>query len=301
MYCVPCGTEARPLDKFCPGCGEKQSEATPVPYVSAEPQAPTQPQDIPAIRETPPSRSNVALIGSITLILLLILGVVGYRMSQPQPAFVSEGVTTTTSEVATTATSEVAPPTTTNDVATTTAELILATAQVVARMTSVDYASRLMDWTRLENLFPSRSWSDLQDPDFPFARSAEVAEGLTVYAKGARTIISQTIIAYRYYNPDFYNPSAEGRRLDLLSEFESALTPTILRCESDNPWLGERWYRVSIEGMEPLSAKHEGSGGSGGGSEWLTFGRMESPPVGMELPPLGTEAFRGTWTDECSG
>ena len=183
--------------------------------------------------------------------------------------------------------------TTAEDVATTTAALILATAQVVATPTSVDYASRLMDWTRLENLFPSRSWSDRQDdPDHWYVRRAEVAEGVTVEAKGARTIIVQTIISYAFFNPDFSNPSAEGRRLDLLSEFESALTPTIVRCQSDNPWLGERWYRVSIEGMEPLTAKYDGSSGSGGGSESLTFDHSEPPPV-------GTEALRGTWMDVC--
>ena len=102
MHCVHCGAEMTPLDKFCRKCGEKQVEATPVPSVSAEPQAPTQPQDIPAIGEPPPSRSNAALIKSAVLVLVLILGVVGYRyMSQPQPAIVSEGATTTTSDVAT--------------------------------------------------------------------------------------------------------------------------------------------------------------------------------------------------------
>ena len=111
MYCVHCGTEVRPLDKFCPGCGEKRIKATPVPSVSTESPALSQPGVDPAIREPPPSRSNAALIGSVALVLVLILGVVGYRMSQPQPAFVSEGATPATSDVATTTTSEVAPTT----------------------------------------------------------------------------------------------------------------------------------------------------------------------------------------------
>ena len=102
MHCVHCGAEVRPLDKFCRKCGEKQIEATsawsvsgeppaPIPSVSAEPQAPTQPQDISAIpklllsNETPSSRSHVALIGSADLVLVLILGAGGYRYDVPAP------------------------------------------------------------------------------------------------------------------------------------------------------------------------------------------------------------------------
>ena len=76
MYCVHCGTEARPLDKFCRECGAKQIEATPVSTVSAEPQAATQPPKGPLIREsflsdeTPPSRSHATLITSAALVFV---------------------------------------------------------------------------------------------------------------------------------------------------------------------------------------------------------------------------------------
>ena len=142
MRCVHCGAEVRLLDKFCRKCGEKQSEATPVPSVSAESQAPTpsvsaesqaptpsvsaesqaptQPQDIPATRElfrsneTPPaSRPYVVPLAVGVVVLSAILFVVAedwYR-SEREAAIVSEGATTTTSEAlvsegATTTTSE---------------------------------------------------------------------------------------------------------------------------------------------------------------------------------------------------
>ena len=103
MHCAHCGAEVRPLYKFCRECGEKQIEATPAPSVSTESPALSQPEVAPATRETPPSRSDAALIKSAALVLVLILGVVGYQyMSQREAAIVSEGSTTTTSEVATT-------------------------------------------------------------------------------------------------------------------------------------------------------------------------------------------------------
>ena len=105
MHCAQCGAEMRPLDKFCRKCGEKQIEATPTMPVSTESPALSQPEVDPVIRETPPSRSNAALIKSAALVLVLILGGVGYywyNMSQRQVAIVSEGATTTTGEAVTT-------------------------------------------------------------------------------------------------------------------------------------------------------------------------------------------------------
>ena len=301
MYCVHCGAETRPLDKFCRKCGEKQSEATPVPSVStesqaptpsvsAEPQAPTQPQDIPAIRElfrsneTPPSRPNAALVGSAALVGVLIFGAgVYWYMSQRQAAIVSEGAPTTTSDVAMTTAEDVA-TTTAEDVAMTTAALILATAQLATVPTSADYTAR--SWTDLEYLLPSRSWSDLQgDLDYPHARRAEVAEGMIVEAKGSLTMILQATIT-RLYTYD---------ELDMMSAFESVFSPTDLRCEFNGAAsFGERWYRVSREGMKPVTAVYEWSGGSGGTSEWFTFGQME-------LPAIGTDGVGGgIWMDVCS-
>ena len=74
MHCGHCGAEMRPLDKFCRKCGdrrgEKQSEATPVPSVSTEPQdiekqseatpvpsVSTEPQDIEKQIEATPAPS----------------------------------------------------------------------------------------------------------------------------------------------------------------------------------------------------------------------------------------------------
>ena len=174
-----------------------------------------------------------------------------------------------------------------------TAALILATAQLGTVPTSADYTAR--GWIDLEELFPSRSWSDQQqDPDYGYARGGEVAEGVTVSAKGTNRAILQTVILYEYLYPSFNVPEAEGPRLSLLSEFESALTPTDRRCDTnESVSFRERWYRVSPQGMKPVTAKYESSGGNASGYESLTFDSSE-------LPPVGTEALEGTWTGECS-
>ena len=92
--------------------------------------------------------------------------------------------------------------TTAEDVATTTAALILATAQLATVPTSANYSARSTGQI-LRSCFSPAVGQTCRTRSITYARRAEVAEGVTVYAAGARTMILQTIISYRYFNPGF--------------------------------------------------------------------------------------------------
>ena len=192
--------------------------------------------------------------------------------------------------------------TTTDDVAMTTEALILATAQLATVPTSADYTAR--SWTDFEKLFPPSNWKYQEDPDYALARRADYAfarresypfegsvrsvefmERVNVEAQGTRSMILEATI----------NHQTPTGNQTLWAAFESVFSPTPLRCDPEESLMGgERWYRVSPEGMQPVTAKYGWSSGSGGTWESFTFDRSELPPVGTQ--------YRGSviWTDECS-
>lgn len=148
---------------------------------------------------------------------------------------------------------------------------------------AADYGAS--EWDQLASVFPIDRWNDVSDDDFAFAKQVE-SLGVTVSAKGARTMVLQTSLDREF---------SAGDRVDVLFLAFSAVFPVPpVRCVPDVQSYAERWYSVAPDGSKPVLAHYEFSRGSGEGIETLTF------QTDAELPKVGEEAIGGTWSDRCS-